>query len=78
MDSCEQIWSPFLKRDIAELGKVWRRALQVVRGLVPLPCEERLKSLLGPLCLEKGGTIEAYKLMDGKESSSSLSPNARP
>lgn len=41
----EQFWLLYLQKDIVELEKMQKRAIQVIKGLKLLPVEERLKCL---------------------------------
>ena len=70
LEYCVQAWCPYLKKDIAELEKVQRRATKLVPSLRNLPYEDRLRSLnmYSLFCRRvRGDLIEAYKLMTGKE-----------
>lgn len=44
---CAQLWSLtlYLRKDIADLGKVQKRATKKIKGLERLSSEERLRSL---------------------------------
>ena len=62
------VWNPRLKRDIAELEKVQRRATKQVPALKNMSYPDRLRKLsLLTLCFGRlrGDMIEAYKLLKG-------------
>ena len=68
MEYCQEIWSPYLKRDIAVLEKVQRRATKIVPDLQDLPYETRLKELkLYPLSERRarGDMITVFKMFNG-------------
>ena len=65
-----QSWSPYFRKDIAELEKVQRRMTKLVPELKCLEYEERCRRL-GITTLEKrrrrGDLIETYKILNGFE-----------
>ena len=65
-----QIWNPYLKKDIACLEKIQRRAAKLVHGLNKMSYEQRLEAL-GLYSLQqrrlRGDLIETYKILTGKE-----------
>ena len=68
MEYCQEVWSPHLKKDIAILEKVQRRATKIVPDLKDLPYECRLKHLkLYPLSKrrERGDMITTFKMLNG-------------
>ena len=70
MEYCVQAWSPYLKKDIECLEKVQRSATKMVRELCYLSYEQRLWHLELTTLKErriKGGLIETFKTMTGKE-----------
>jgi len=52
LESCIQLWSPQHRKDMDLLKQVQRRAINMIRGLKHLSCEERLREL-GLFNLEK-------------------------
>ena len=65
-----QIWNPYLKKDIACLEKIQRRAAKLVLGFNKMSYELRLEALgLYSLQLRRlrGDLIETYKSLTGKE-----------
>ncbi|CAJ0951674.1 unnamed protein product [Ranitomeya imitator] len=44
LEYCAQFWSPVYKKDIAELERMQRRAIKVIRGLGGLQYQDRLSS----------------------------------
>ncbi|XP_063160823.1 rho guanine nucleotide exchange factor 17 [Candoia aspera] len=68
LEYCEQFWLLHLNRDVAELGKVRRRATKMVQGLEQLPYEARLQHW-GPCSLGgrrmRGDMMEGYRIMHG-------------
>ena len=68
MEYCQEVWSPHLKKDIAVLEKIQRRATKIVPSLKDLPYENRLKDLkLYPLSerRKRGDMITVYKMLNG-------------
>jgi len=65
-----QIWNPYLKKDIACLEKIQRRATKLVHGFNKMSYEQRLEAL-GLYSLQqrrlRGDLIETYKILTGKE-----------
>ena len=65
-----QCWSPYYRKNIAELETVQRRMTKLVLGLMDLEYEERCERL-GITTLEKrrrrGDLIETYKILNGFE-----------
>jgi hypothetical protein len=70
LEYCVQAWSPYLKKDIAVLEKVQRRATRMIPELCDLSYEERLHAC-GLTSLEnrrvRGDLIETFKLVKGLE-----------
>jgi hypothetical protein len=70
LEYCIQAWSPYLKKDIAALEKVQRRATRMIPELSGLSYDERLKEC-GLTSLEerrvRGDLIETFKLVKGLE-----------
>eukprot|EP00923_Selenidium_pygospionis_P027232 GHVN01048921.1.p1 GENE.GHVN01048921.1~~GHVN01048921.1.p1 ORF type:complete len:158 (+),score=8.04 GHVN01048921.1:119-592(+) len=68
LDYCASIWCPWLKKDIAVLEKVQKRAVRGVRGLQGRTYIEKVEEL-GLTTLEarrtRGDIIECYKLANG-------------
>ena len=63
-----QAWSPSLKKDIAKLEKVQRRATKLIPSIASLPYEERLKKLDMPTLEDRrhrGDMIEVFKILKG-------------
>ena len=70
MEYCVQAWQPYYKKDIELLEKIQRSATRLVPELRHLPCDIRLKRLKITTLEDKrqrGGLIEAYKIISGKE-----------
>ena len=64
-----QAWSPYLKKDIAYLWKVQRRATKIIKGIGSMPYSKRLDELKFTT-LEKRrlrDLIEVYKLLTCRE-----------
>ena len=62
------VWNPWLKRDIAELEKVQRRASKQVPALKNMSYPDRLRKLSFPTLrfrMLRGDMIETYKLLKG-------------
>ena len=70
LEYCVQIWNPYLKRDIACLEKIERRARKLLHGFNKMSYEQRLE-VLGLYSLQqrrlRGDLIETYKILTGKE-----------
>ena len=45
LEYCVQAWGPQHKKDVELLGQVWRRAVDIIRGLEHLSYDERLREL---------------------------------
>ena len=68
MEFAIQAWSPYLKKDIAKLEKVQRRATKLVPTIAHLTYEDRLKKLNMTTLEERrtrGDMIETYKILTG-------------
>jgi len=65
-----QILNPYVKKDIACLEKIQRRATKLVHGINEVSYEQRLEAL-GLYSLQqrrlRGDLIETYKILTGKE-----------
>ena len=70
LEYCIQAWSPYLRKDIAMLEKIQRRATKLIPGLGDIRYEERLKEC-GLTTLEtrrlRGDQIEVFKILNGYE-----------
>lgn len=70
LEYCIQAWNPTLKKDIAIMEKIQRRATKLIEPLSHLPYEERLKRCnLTSLTKRRirGDLIETFKIITGKE-----------
>ena len=69
LEYCNQIWRPYLRKHIAAIENVQRRATRMIPGMSGLTYEERLTKLKLPT-LEyrrmRGDMIETYKILSGK------------
>jgi len=68
LEYCVQVWSPYLKKDIAKIEKVQKRAVNMMRDLTGLRYEEKLKAI-GLFTLDqrrlRGDLIETFKILHG-------------
>ena len=68
MEYCQEVWNPYLMKDITVLEKIQRRATKIVPDLQHLPYESRLKELkLYPLSERRtrGDMITVFKMLKG-------------
>ena len=68
LEYCQELWSPYLAKDIDKIERVQRRATKLVPEIKELSYEERLKSLdLFTLAHRRtrGDMISMYKIMSG-------------
>ena len=69
LEYCQQVWSPYLKKDIDDIERIQRRATKLIHDLKDLSYEERLEELgLFTLCDRRlrGDMICLYKIFHGK------------
>lgn len=69
IEYANQVWSPYLVKDIEIVENVQRRATRMVPELKGLSYEERLRKLRLPTLAyrrARGDLIEAYKILTGK------------
>ena len=68
LEYCVQAWCPYLKKDVATLERVQKRATRMILGLGKLDYNERLKQC-GLISLEKrrvrGDLIQVFKMIKG-------------
>ena len=68
LEYANQVWSPYLIKDIVALENVQRRATRMLPGMKDKPYEERLKELGLPSLAYKrsrGDMIETFKIVKG-------------
>ena len=68
LEYCQQVWSPYLQKDIDSIEKIQRRATKLVPGLKKLSYEERLMKLKLFTLEERrirGDMILLYKMFHG-------------
>jgi hypothetical protein len=68
LETCQQVWCPYLQCDINKIESVQRRATRMIASIRKLPYTERLKRCgLIPLCKRRlrSDLIETYKIMHG-------------
>ena len=68
LEYCQEVWSPFLQKDIDEIENVQRRATKLIPGLREMTYEERLEKLkLFKLSdrRQRGDMIFLYKILNG-------------
>jgi len=66
LEYCNQVWSPYMVKDIIQIESVQRRMTRAVPGLKDLEYEERLRTLKLPTLSYRrlrGDLIEAYKIL---------------
>ena len=69
VEYANQIWSPYLKKDINSIENVQRRATKQIAGMQNLTYEERLRKLKLPTLAYRrlrGDMIETYKILTEK------------
>ena len=69
LEYANQVWAPYLKKDITALENVQRRATKQIPGFKDLSYENRLRRLKLPTLKYRrirGDIIEMYKILTGK------------
>ena len=68
LEYCAQVWSPYMKKDIASIERVQRRVTRMIPSISRLNYEERLQKT-GLITLEhrcqRGDLIEVFKIIKG-------------